>query len=135
MKPFNKITLEVIPHSQQRLPGSLGGDWQFDLDGNLIIRVSDMGDWRFNFLTARHEMDEAVLCAFAGITTEMVDADELKASDDDDPDSFSGYPGSCYQQQHNDALAAEWIMARALDVDWEDYADAFESLSREKSNV
>lgn len=129
-----KIVIETIPHSQQRLPGSIGGDWQFDAEGNLLIRVSDMGDWRYNFLLARHEMDEAILCKHAGITTEMVDADELKASPTDDPDSFSGYPGSCYQAQHNDALAAEWVMARALGVQWEEYAAAFEALSKPKDN-
>ena len=57
---------------------------EFDAEGNLTIRVSDMGDWRYNFLLARHEMDEAILCKHAGITTEMVDADELKASPTDD---------------------------------------------------
>ena len=124
------IAIEVIPHSEQRLTNSLGGDWKFDENGNLTVRVSDMGDWRMNFLLARHEMDEAILCKYAGITTEMVDADELNAKDTDDPDSFSGYPGSCYQKQHNDALAAEWIMARALDVDWKEYAKKFEALGK-----
>jgi hypothetical protein len=127
-----KITLEVIPHSQQRLPGSLGGDWIFDTNGDLTIRVSDSGDWRYNFLLARHEMDEAILCKHNGITTEMVDADELKASPLDNPDSFSGYPGSCYQAQHNDALAAEWHMSRLLGVDWKAYGDAFEALQSSK---
>jgi hypothetical protein len=122
-----KITLEVIPHSEQRLPDSLGGDWVWEGD-NLTIRVSDLGDWRMNFLFARHEMDEAILCRHANITTEMVDADELKSSDDDDPDSFSGYPGSCYQQQHNDALAIEWLMSRLLDVDWVEYGKKVEAL-------
>ena len=116
-----KITLEVIPHAQQRLPGSIGGDWVFDSDGDLTIRVSDLGDWRMNFLFARHELDEAMLCKFNGITTEMVDADELKAKPTDDPDSFSGYPGSCYQNQHNDALSAEWVMSRLLGVGWTEY--------------
>jgi len=81
-----------------------------------------------NFLFARHELDEAMLCKAAGITTEMVDADELKASKDDNPDSFSGYPGSCYQEQHNDALAAEWVMSRLLDVDWSEYGKRVEEL-------
>src|SRR5215831_4364883 len=115
---MNRILIEIIPHSEQRLPESLGGDWVFDAEGNLTIRISDTGDWRYNFLFARHEMDEAVLCKYNGITTEMVDADELNAKDTDDPDSFSGYPGSCYQNQHNDALSAEWIMSRLLGVDW-----------------
>ena len=129
---MKKIMIEVIPHSQQRLPGSLGGDWQFDAEGNLLVRISDLGDNYFNFLFARHEMDEAILCKHAGITTEMVDADELNAKDTDDPDSFTGYPGSCYQQQHNDALSMEWMMSRLLEIDWEEYGDAVEALNPEE---
>ena len=125
---MKKITIEFIPHSEQRLPNSIGGDWYFDTGGNLIIRVSDMNNWKHNFLFARHELDEAILCKFNGITTEIVDEDELKSQPTDDPDSFSGYPGSCYQNQHNDALAAEWIMSRLLGVDWKEYGRAVSSL-------
>lgn len=128
----SKIVIEVIPHGYHRLPNSLGGDWFFDASGNLTVRVSDMGDWRYNFLLARHELDEAMLCLAAGITTEMVDADEAKSTANDNPDSFSGYPGSCYQQQHNDALAGEWLMSRLLGVDWTKYAESFQALHEEK---
>lgn len=126
---MKRILIEVIDHKDQRLPGNIGGDWKFDEKGNLTVCVSDMGDWRYNFLLARHEMDEAILCKIAGITTEMVDADELNAKPTDDPDSLTGYPGSCYQEQHNDALVAEWIMSKNLYVDWETYGKAFSSLS------
>lgn len=117
-----KITLEVIPHDQQRL-GAVG-DWFFEPNGDLVVRISDTGDWRYNFLFARHEMDEAMLCKHAGITTEMVDEDQLSAAPTDNPDSFSGYPGARLQNQHNDALAAEWVMSRLLGVDWKKYGEA-----------
>lgn len=123
-----KITLEVIPHEQQRL-GAIG-DWWFEENGDLQVRVSDLGDVRYNFLVLRHEMDEAFLCARAGITTEMVDEDQKNAADTDDPDSFSGYPGARLQNQHNDALAAEWIMARLLGVDWKAYGEAAEKVGK-----
>jgi hypothetical protein len=117
------IHLEVIPHENQRL--NAPGDWFFSSDGDLIVRVTDLGDWRFNFLLARHEMDEALLCKHAGISVQSVDEyDTRLASKDDDPDSFTGYPGAPYQAQHNDALAAEWQMARLLGVDWEEYGKA-----------
>jgi len=123
-----KITLEVIPHEQQRL-GAIG-DWWFEQNGDLQVRVSDLGDDRYNFLVLRHEMDEAILCQQAGITTEMVDEDQKNAADTDDPDSFSGYPGARLQKQHNDALAAEWIMSRLLGVDWESYGEAAERVGK-----
>lgn len=118
-----RILLEVIPHEQQRLGAP--GDWFFTQEGNLTVRISDLGDWRYNFLVLRHEMDEAILCYFSGITTEMVDEDQAKAKPTDDPDSFSGYPGARLQNQHNDALAAEWQMSRLLGVDWAKYGDAW----------
>ncbi len=83
------------------------------------------------FLFARHEMDEAMLCRHSGVTTEMVDegdADLDRKDARNDPESFSGYPGSCYQNQHNDALAAEWIMSRLLNVDWTDYGKKYDPL-------
>jgi hypothetical protein len=124
---MKKITIEFIPHSEQRLAAC--GDWYFDPDGNLIVRVSDCGDYRYNFLFARHEMDEAVLCMHRGITTEMVDADQLNANDvTDDPDSFSGYGGAVVQDSHNDALSAEWVMSRLLGVEWQKYGEAFEKI-------
>ena len=123
-----KITLEVIPHEQQRLHAI--GDWYFELNGDLVVRVSDLGDWRYNFLVARHEMDEAILCMKDGITTQMVDDDQKKALPTDDPDSFSGYPGACLQNQHNDALSAEWVMSRLLNVDWIEYGKASEKVGK-----
>lgn len=117
------IHIKIIPHQEQRL-GAVG-DWWFDHNTNTLeVRVSDLGDWRYNFLFARHEMDEALLCQHAGITTEMVDEDQLAAQPTDDPDSFSGYPGARLQYQHNDALAMEWLMARLLGVDWKEYGEA-----------
>lgn len=117
-----RIVLEFVRHDQQRR-GEIG-DWFFDAAGNLTVRVTDLGDWRYNFLFARHEMDEAMLCMSHGITTEMVDDDDDNKSPEDNADSFSGYPNCCYQAQHNDALAAEWVMSRLLDVDWKAYAAA-----------
>ena len=119
-----KITLEVIPHEQQRLGAA--GDWWFEPNGDLQVRVSDLGDWRYNFLVLRHEMDEAILCQHNGVTTAMVDEDQANESPTDDPDSFSGYPGARYQNQHNDALAAEWVMSQLLNVDWVLYGMAWE---------
>lgn len=116
-----RITIEVIPHAEQRLKNQGPGDWFWEGD-DLVIRVSKMGDWRFEYLYARHEMDEAILCRHAGITTEEVDQHVAETNGEGDPDSLSGYPGASYQQQHNDALAAEWQMSRLLDVIWDEYA-------------
>jgi hypothetical protein len=117
------INIRTIPHEEQRF-GCIG-DWFFttgdDGDEILEIRTSAIGDWRMEFLVARHELDEAMLCKAAGISTKMVDDDEKNAQPDADPDSFSGYGDDWLQFQHNDALAAEWVMARLLGIDWKIY--------------
>ena len=110
-----KITIEIIPHEQQRLNAL--GDWFFTAPEDLTVRISDLGDWRFNFLAARHEMDEAMLCKLSGITTEMVDKDQTNAKDTDEPDSFIGYPG-------------EWIMSRLLNVEWTEYGKAAKKVGK-----
>lgn len=112
-----KITLEVVPHNQQRL--GMIGDWFFEGE-DLVVRVTDLGDWRFNFLIARHEMDEAILCKHHGVTAKQVDEYDL-----DNPhngsSNFADNPFAPYYTEHNDALAAEWIMSRLLNVDWMEY--------------
>ena len=127
---MKEIVIRFIPHSQQRQNDV--GDWFFDKAGNLQIRITDLGDWKYNVLYARHELDEALLCKSNGITTEMVDEDDNYASDSNDPDSFSGYPGSCYQAEHNSALAFEWFMSRLLYVDWMEYASAVGRIESQK---
>ena len=125
------ITIETIPHNLQRLSGSIGGDWRFVTTAgieHLTIRISDLHNWRMNFLFALHELVEAMMCKHSHITTEMVDEDEVNASSFDDPDSFSGYPNSCFQKEHNDALAIEWIVSRLLNVDWKEYGERVNAL-------
>ncbi len=123
-----KIILESILPEQA--PLGEPGDWRW-IGDDLVIRCVDLGDWRYNFLLQRHEMDEAILCKLAGITTAQVDLDQVYAMEHPDlennPDSFSGYPGSVLQNQHNDALASEWQMSRLLGVDWAEYAKAYET--------
>lgn len=127
-----KVTIEVIPFEQQRKFNGkpILGDWFFDEQTDVLsIKMVDLGDWRYNLLYARHEMDEAFLCKHNGISTKVVD-DWCNLPDDDprvgesNPDSFSGYGEAPYQAQHNDALAAEWIMSRLLGVSWDEYGAA-----------
>lgn len=131
-----RIVIEVVPVDQQRkFRGKpIMGDWFFSEDlSELTIRMLDFGDWRYNYLYARHEMDEAMLCKNDGITTKVVDewCDKPEGSPelgDDNPDSVSGYGEAPYQRQHSDALVSEWILARFLGVDWKEYGEAVEEV-------
>ena len=60
------ITIKTIQHSKQRYDTC--GDWWFDKKGNLQIRVSDMDNWKYEYLVGDHEVREALLCKDRGIT-------------------------------------------------------------------
>ena len=124
-----RITIETIHHSEQRYPTA--GDWLFDPQGNLIIRVSDLGDWRYNALVGLHELVEVLKCKHDGVSQQEVDAFD-KAYEKNRPQGDQSEPGDCplspYKQQHSLATGLERIMAAALDVDWKTYDEAIMAL-------
>jgi hypothetical protein len=90
-----------------------------------------MSNWRFSFLVAFHELIEMALCRHNGVTASDVDnfdmafearresGNTLEPGDD---------PTSPYFWQHQLATMFERVMARLLDVDWDDYANAIDAL-------
>jgi len=142
-----KITIETIPHDKQRYPTV--GDWFFTKDverphetemgpgslwiptENLTIRVSDMGDWRYNALVGLHELVEVLKCKHDGVSQESVDQFDIefeknRAKGDDSEPGDS--PDAPYKKQHCLATGIERIMAAELGVDWKAYDDAVMSL-------
>ena len=123
------ITITDIKHEQQRYPTV--GDWVWDANGNLLITISDMGDWRYNFLVAFHEQVEVMLCRKRGITQEEVDQFDMayeaqrKEGDTSEPGDSRLAP---YYNEHQFATKLEREMARELGVDWDDYNEKVLSL-------
>lgn len=125
---MKQIVIKFVKNARKRIGEP--GDWYFDKKGNLQIRINDMGDWRFNLLYAFHELIEAVLCKWAfPQPTRVVDA-YCRSRDIGkcDAESFSGYPNSPHQWQHNCALALEWILGTMLRVDWKEYGKACDKI-------
>lgn len=118
-----KVTIVTIPHNQQRYPTV--GDWQFCENGDLIIRVSDMNDWKKEFLVAFHELAEVMLCKDRGIPQELVDRFDMEYEahrSEWDQDSEPGdSAGSPYHREHFFATTVERLMAAELGVDWGEY--------------
>ena len=124
-----RITIEIIRHEDQRYPTC--GDWLWPNEHNLLIRVSDMGDWRAEAAVAVHELVEALLCKGEGITQEAIDAfdmafekDRMPLNDDEPGDD----PTAPYHRQHCFATAVERMLIAALGMSWSEYADAVEKL-------
>jgi len=124
-----KIIIETIPHESQRYPTC--GDWWWDKDGTLQIRVSDMKNWRFESLVAFHELCEVLICKHDGISQESVDAFDIAFEKKRKPGSVDE-PGDSikapYRKQHGIASGVERVLGAELGVDWNKYADKVESL-------
>jgi len=126
------ITIQTIDHAKHLYPTA--GDWRFDQWGDLNIKVSNMGDWKFEFLVAFHEQIETVLCKVHGIKEEDVTAFDIafekeraegKHDEYADPGDDSRAP---YYIQHRYATTVEREMATHLGVDWGAYGEAISKL-------
>ena len=124
-----KITIEIIPHDQQRY--DTVGDWIFVGD-ELIIKVSEFKEKEkalnesYTLLIGIHELIEAVLCRSSFITQEMVDYWDMSHLDfDGEPGEIVGCP---YYRQHLIATIIEHMIADELGINWEDYEEAIENL-------
>src|SRR5579862_3622522 len=60
------ITIKTIPQSAQRYETI--GDYWFDEAGNIELRVSDTGNWKYEALVALNELVEVLLCKERGIS-------------------------------------------------------------------
>lgn len=123
------IVIKTIPHEGQRY--ATVGDWQWKSDGRLVITVSDMKDWKKEFLVARHELDEVMLCRARGITQEQVDrfdidyeASRLEGDTSEPGDSLD----APYRAEHFFATSIERLLAAELKVDWTNYEEVINSL-------
>jgi len=123
-----KIIIETIPHEEQRY--TTVGDWYYEPDGTLRIKVSQLSDWRREFLVKIHELVEVMLCKHAGVTQEVVDKFDTKEfSYTDHPNEEPGdCPEAPYKTQHCIATGIERMLAAALGVDWKPYEEELESL-------
>jgi hypothetical protein len=123
------VFIKTIPHKEHRYETC--GDWWWGKDGTLQIRVSQMSDWRYEFLVALHELTEVFLCKFSGVGQKQVDRFDIayekkrKAGDESEPGDS---PKAPYRTQHCIATGIERIVAAFLGVVWADYDKEIQSL-------
>lgn len=126
------ISIKTIPHAEQKYPTV--GDWRFEDNGDLTIRISSMNNWKHELLVAFHEIAEVALCMDRNIATETVDAFDMnfeveraegKHGVDDEPGDSKDAP---YRKEHFFATNVERMLAAELGVDWDDYNKAVVSL-------
>jgi hypothetical protein len=127
-----KIDAETIPMKKQRY--ITVGDYFESPKNEWHFRISQMKDWRFEFLVLLHELIEWALCKYRGITEpdikkfdEMFEAERLqgKHTDDEEPGEDKRAP---YRKQHLFAEKIERMVAIALRVNWKKYSNEVMSL-------
>ena len=135
-----KVIIETIKHEDQ--PYDTVGDWRFEdskgspitqagamdlVEGDecvLRIRVSKLGDWRYEMLVAVHELCETLMCMHDGVLVEDVDRFDKAfeaARDEDNVDEPGDDPAAPYVKQHCIATAVERIMCASIGCDWKTY--------------
>lgn len=117
-----KIIIEVVPHASQRY--NTIGDWQWFGD-TLQVKVSDMGDWKKEFLVGIHEVIETMLCKEAGVTEKQVDDFDLSHPELHEPGDSIDAP---YHEQHKIAIEIETRLMNELKVDEKYYEYIMEHL-------
>lgn len=119
------IHVHVIPHKQQRYDTC--GDWFWDANNHLHIKVSECTDARYEQLVAIHEIVEAVLCDTAGIDENAVTDWDIKFTGEGEPGDD---PKAPYHKQHRIATAIETLLAAELGVNWQEYEKELNELQR-----
>ena len=127
------IVIEVISSEKQRYPTAGDWNWTFDPEhavgkhrlDQLTIKVSDLGDYKYNLLVAIHELVEAILCHRDGISQELVDEWDKQHPSMEEP---GDHPSAPYHKQHNKAMAIERMACELLDLDWQAYEARLEEM-------
>lgn len=118
-----KITIETIPHKEQRY--ETVGDWYFEENGDLHIKVSQFGDWRSPALVAVHELIEVLICKHHGIDQKAVDEFDMKFKGEGEPGDD---PNAPYATEHCFATGIERLLAGALGLKWKIYEEELNEL-------
>jgi hypothetical protein len=114
-----------VPLSSQRF--TTLGDWWQDCDGTYTIAVTEMRDWRYQFLVLMHELTEWSICCATGVSAKI--ADEFDAAWEEDIKSGlvsvsveAGFDKACpYRQGHVWGARMERLFCYLLKANWKDY--------------
>jgi hypothetical protein len=117
-----RIAIQTIPAIEQRYETL--GDYWMDGDGTMQIRVSDMGNEYYEFLCAIHEAIEFMLCRRCGISEPDIMAFDIAHPELHEPGE---HPDAPYRKEHNFAQHIEYLIARQMNMDWQDYEAAAEA--------
>jgi hypothetical protein len=130
-----QIEIKTVSPESQRY--ATLGDW-FDVEKvylpklerpepHSMVVVSELGDPRYEFLVALHELVEMFLCKQRGITAGVVDQFDMNWKQEGEPGND---PASPYFREHQFASSIERQMAHELGVNWAEYENRLEEVEK-----
>jgi hypothetical protein len=132
-----KVVIKTIPNNSQRYETI--GDWWYDKDGTLQIRISEFDEPRHSMAVALHELFEAFAATNNKHTEEEVTKFDLwfedQLKEEKVPDSLDEpgmHPKCPYNLEHQYGTAAEMILLTLLGCNWWEYEEAVTKMSREQ---
>ncbi len=132
-----KVVIESIPNNAHRYETC--GDWWYDKDGALQIRISEFEDPRHTMGIAVHEISEA----FAAWANHIPEPEVSKFDLWFEEESNAGrlpktleepgmHPRCPYNTEHQYATAIEMVLMTLLGCNWWEYDEAVRKMSREQ---
>lgn len=128
------IICKTVPNDEIKLRrGFTGADWWWavvSLDNGkskeiLNVRIAEeLMDWRERAALALHEIAEALMCKWLGITVAQVDAFDAEYQRTHEIDLNAGDEPDCpYAIPHTFATAIERIFTGCVKLPWKPYDD------------
>ena len=126
-----EIVIKIIPHFQHRY--NTIGDYYEESEGKWVIKVSELGDARYEFLVVLHELVEWFLLWLRGVKEETVTAFDLWWEEEAKKGNIQCDEPGCdprapYYWEHLFATLVEKIVALLLGVNWEEYEESLDKL-------
>jgi hypothetical protein len=132
-----KIIIESLPHASQRYPTC--GDWYFEPDGTLVIKVSEEMGPDSCFLVAVHELVEVWLSTKRGVTVQQVDDFDIayekahrvggtlegERMDESEPGDDPNCP---VFEEHQLATVLERLLCERLGITWKQHDETVNAL-------
>lgn len=116
------IDIQSIPSTEQRYDTL--GDYYYSGD-NWVVRVSETGEWKSEFLVALHELIEMALTKARGISEERIKQFDENFKGEGEPGNSKDAP---YQDEHLFATEMEKLVAKELDLPWKKYVARLEKV-------
>lgn len=128
-----EIRIKTLPNDKMRIPGGVGDYW-YDNEGVLQVRVVDMGNEFMEKSVAVHELIEEALTKRRGLSEPEIQAfddyyDQRQKMGLVPKDTEPGHdPAAPYRNEHCFAESVEMAMFALAGVSWKEYEDKINSI-------